>query len=395
MPIGGKAQLPFPDAEITNTAGTGRALTLLSWIPLLAGLANSYGPVALNYGFALYFLNYRHGFVKRGLIGTLIEPIPYFTRTGLIALQLAFIFAAFGLTYFLLRRLLFGSAPDRALAAALFAAPALLPHIGALFAQPDVTLYLLLLVALAAFLHLRSASAAFVSTLAAIFGLLCHEGFSLAYYPLIVAILVDLCRHKRLRWGLALLQVVLVLAAFLAIVHWGRLKVSPDVLLNEAARRTSVPVQRQLFDVMASSYAQQRALVSHFYRFRDMQILYALTALVSIPYFAFLLALLRRVARVRSDTKFDTALRLILFALPLTLCYLGHDVARWIAACALDATLFLCYLALTDARARDALRTWATGPRPFLWLAWFLITGPYGATGIRLVERLSVLWTGP
>jgi hypothetical protein len=64
------------------------------------------------------------------------------------------------------------------------------------------------------------------------------------------------------------------------------------------------------------------------------------------------------------------------------------------AACAIDATLFLCYLALTDPRARDALRAWASGPRPFLWLAWFLITGPYGATGIRLAERLSVLWTG-
>src|SRR5215469_8448716 len=120
------------------------SLTLLSFIPLLAGLANTYGPVAFNYGIALYFLNYRHGFVKRGLIGTVIEPIPFLTRAGLIALQLGFIYAAFGLTYFLLRRLLFGSAQDRALAAMLFAAPALLPHIGVLFAQPDVTLYLIL-----------------------------------------------------------------------------------------------------------------------------------------------------------------------------------------------------------------------------------------------------------
>jgi hypothetical protein len=351
--------------------------------------------VALNYGFALYFLNYRHGFVKRGLIGTLVEPIPYFTRGGLIALQLAFIFAAFGLTYFLLRRLLFGSAQDRALAATLFAAPAMLPHIGALFAQPDVTLFVLLLITLTAFLNLHAAAAASVSTLLAILGLLCHEGFSLAYYPLIAAILLDLCRHKRLRWSLALLQVLFVLLAFLAILHYGRLKVSPDFLLKEATHRTSVPLQRQLFDIMASGYAQQRALVAHFYRYRDMQILYALTALLSVPYFALLVALLRRAGSSRGDTRFDTALRLLLFALPLTLCYLGHDVARWIAACAVDATLFICYLALADARARDALRAWASGPRPFLWLAWFLITGPYGATGIRLGENLSVLWTGP
>jgi len=237
--------------------------------------------------------------------------------------------------------------------------------------------------------------AAFWPTPLAILGLLCHEGFSLSYYPLIAAILWDLCRHRRLRWSVALLQVLLVLAAFLAIVHFGTLKISPDLLLNEATHRTSVPVQRQLFDVMASNYGRQRALVSHFYRYRGMEILYALTALLSVPYFALLVTLLRRSARAREDSRFDMALRLILFALPLTLCCLGHDVARWIAACAVDATLFLCYLALSDPRVRDVLRAWATGPRPFLWLAWFLITGPYGATGIRVAERLSVLWTGP
>jgi len=395
MRTGGWPPLPSAAADVANAAGSGRAAALLSWIPLLAGLANTYGPVAFNYGFALYFLNYRHGFVKRGFIGTLVEPIPYFTRGGLIALQLAFIFAAFGLTYFLLRRLLFGGAHDRALSACLFTAPALLPHFGALFAQPDVTLYLLLLVTLAAFLHMRSGAAAFVSTVLAILGLLCHEGFSLAYYPLIVAILWDLCRHRRLRWSLALLQVLLVLAAFLAILHFGALKVSPDLLLNEATHRTSVPVQRQLFDVMANSYDRQRVLVSYFYRYREMEILYALTALLSVPYLVFLVTLLRRTARARGDSRFDMALRLILFALPLTLCYLGHDVARWIAACAIDATLFLCYLALTDPRARNALRAWASGPSSFLWLAWFLITGPYGATGIRAAEQLSVLWAGP
>ena len=397
MRTGGPPPLPSPaDADICSAAQSYRAITLLSWIPLLAGLASSYGPVALNYGFALYFLNYHHGFVKRGLIGTLVEPIPHFTRGGLIALELALIFTAFGLTYFVLRRLLFGTAQDRALAATLFAASALLPHFGALFAQPDVTLYLFLLMALAAFLHRHASAAAFVSTLLAILGLLCHEGFSLAYYPLIAAILLDLCRHKRLRWSLGLLQVLVVVVAFFAILHFGPLKVSPDLVLNDATHRTSVPIQRQLFDVVASSsYAQQRALVNHFYGYRGMQILYSLTALLSVPYFAFLVTLLRRTGRARGDTKFDIGLRLLLFALPLTLCYLGHDVARWIAACAIDATLFLCYLALSDPRARDALRAWASGPRPFLWLAWFLITGPYGATGIRLAERLSVLWVGP
>jgi hypothetical protein len=396
MRIGGRAQhLQVVNAKTRETATNHRVRALLPWIPLLAGLANSYGPIAFNYGIALYFLNYRHGFVKRGFIGTLFAPVPHFTRAGLMGLELAFILAAFAFTYFILRRLLFGTERDRALAAALFAAPALLPHLGALFAQPDVTLYLLLLAALAAFLHLPAITAAFVSTVIACIGMLCHEGFSLAFYPFIAAILWDLGRHKRLRWSVAVAQVAIVLTAFVVILYFGKLKVSPDLILADAAGRTSVAVQRQVFDVVASSYSQQRALVAHFYRFRDLQILYALTGLLSIPYFALLIALLRRTAHARRDAKLDIIFRLILFALPLTLCFLGHDVARWMAACGINVTLFLSYLALADARARDALRSWASGPRPLLWLAWFLITGPYGATGIRLAERLSVLWTKP
>jgi hypothetical protein len=375
------------------------ASSLLSWIPLLAGLASTYGPIALNYGIALYFLNYRHGFVKRGLVGELIAPIPHLSRGGLIALQLAFILAAFALTYLVLHPLLFGDPQARLLAAVLLSAPALLPHIGVLFAQPDVTLYILLLLALWAFLRLPPIPAAFASTALACLGLLAHEAFSLAFYPLLVAILFDLCRRKRLPWLIAALQVALTAAAFLAILHFGKLKVSPDLILADAAARTPVPLQRQVFDVMASTFADQRALVRHFYSFPDLQILLAITALLSIPYFALLLSLLRRSAHARAAhqpaRRLDLTVQLLLFALPLSLCYLGHDVSRWIAASAIDATLFLCFLALTDPAARTSLRSWAEGPRPFLWLAWFLIAGPYGATGLHLAEHLSVLWTGP
>src|SRR4051812_5096604 len=38
-----------------------RGTGLLAWAPLLTGAINSYGPIHLNYGFALYFLTYQHG----------------------------------------------------------------------------------------------------------------------------------------------------------------------------------------------------------------------------------------------------------------------------------------------------------------------------------------------
>ena len=153
-----------------------RVDTLLSCVPFLAGLANSYGPIAFNYGIALYFLNYKPRLlIKRDLISELVVA-PLFRISlapGSSHFQLFFILAAFVLTYFVCRRLLFGTAQDRMLGAVLFAAPALLPHIGALFAQPDVTLYLLLLASLAAFLHLSSATAAFISSALACLGMLC------------------------------------------------------------------------------------------------------------------------------------------------------------------------------------------------------------------------------
>ena len=354
-----------------------------------------YGPIAYNYGIALYFLNYRHGFVKRGLVGELILPIAHLSRNGIVALQIAFILAAFAATYWVFRHLLFGSYEDRLLAAILFAAPALLPHISFLFAQPDVTLYLLLLAAIAAQLALSPIPGAFAATALTCIALLGHEAFSLAFYPLLVAILWDRCRRKLLPWSIAALQVAIVLAAFLAILHFGRLKVSPAVILADAALRTSVPLQPQVFEVMASTLAQQRVLVRHFYH-GGYLILCGLTLLFSIPYFTLLASLLTRAGKSLQYRRLDGVFIAVLFAIPMSLCYLGHDISRWISACAIDATLFLCFLALTSDEVRATLRACAAaGTKPILWLAGLLILGPYGASGLRLVEHLSVLWTGP
>jgi hypothetical protein len=360
---------------------------------LLAGLVSMYGPVAYNYGIALYFLNYSHGFVKRGLVGELILPLANLSRTGIIALQVAFIVTAFAATYAVFRGLFLGSMEDRTLAAVLFAGPALLPHLGFLFAQPDVTLYLLLLAAVAALLTLPPTNGAFASTALACIALLGHEAFSLAFYPLLVGILWDRARRRILPWSIALLQPALVLAAFAAILHYGKLAVSPAVILADAARRTKVPLEPQVFEVMASSFAQQRVLVSHFYN-GELLIVFGLTLLLSVPYFTLLVNLLRRATAVLGYRALDRVVLTILFVTPMTLCYLGHDVSRWISACAIDMTLFLCYLALGNHAVLSSLRWWATGPRPFVWLALLLLIGPDGATGLRVVEQASVLWAG-
>ena len=363
-----------------------------SWLPLLAGVLNTYGPIAYNYGFALYFLNYSHGFVKRGLVGELIRPLGFLTGHDLLAIELAFIFMAFAATYVLLRGMIFGSFEDRVLSALLLSAPAMLPHIGYLFAQPDVTLYLIILSALALWLHFPPSVAATASIPLCCLALLAHEAFVLMFYPLFLALMWDQCRRGALSWMIAAANVIIVLVAFLTILHFGTLKVSPDVILLDAQHHTNVPVQRQVYDVMASTLTQQFSLVRRMYTPGVIRNL-AVTLVLSVPYFILLVKLLRRAGRIRGYRREDFTVLCMLFSLPLPLFALGHDTSRWIAASAIDMTFFLFFLLYRDFAIRADLRLWASTTEPFVWLAYLLLIGPYEATSIRAAHQLSVLWS--
>jgi membrane protein implicated in regulation of membrane protease activity len=371
--------------------------TLLTWTPLVAGGLNSYGPVAFNYGFALYFLNYRHGFVKRGLVGELCSWLAYMPRERLLATEYIFLGVAFALTYGVFRQILSGTLPERKLAAALLGAPALLPHLGYLFAQPDVTLYILTLGCLWAFLRLRPSIAAVASCILCCIGLLGHEAFCLMFYPLIVAILLHLCLRFRLPWLAGAAHVLVVFAVFAAVIHWGALKISPDALLQEAQARTDVGIQRQVFDVMASNFSQQEALVRRMYTSGVLRVL-GLTLLLSVPYFVLLARLLNESMRKAGCLALQRICTPALCALPLLLCALGHDTTRWIGAMCINATFFLFYLYLTepqDGLVRRYLKDWASGPLFLPWLVYLILIGPYGATGLRSADQVMSALYGP
>ena len=372
------------------------AAVMLTFVPLAAGALCSYGRVPFNYGLALYFLDYRHGFVKRGLLGELFSGLKYIPASHLRILEYSFLAVAFGLTYAIFRKPLFGQIGERRLLAVLLSAPALLPHLGYLFSQPDVTLYILVLGCLALFVHVNPGPAAAVSCLLCCVALLVHEAFCLMFYPLVAAILLHLCVRRQLTWIAGGAHVLVVAAAFTAIVHRGRLRISPDALLAEAQARTNVGVQRQVFDVMASTLAQQRALVRHLYTPYVVHVL-LLTVLLSIPYFALLGRLLNQAMR---DSHCSTMQRLataLLFLSPLILCALGHDTTRWIGAMCIDATFFVLYLFLTepaDGPVRRHLQEWANGATLLPWFIYLVAIGPYGATGLRSAEQFVNAWLG-
>jgi hypothetical protein len=373
------------------------APSLLAWAPLLVGAVSSYGGIAYNYGFALYFLDYRHGFVKRGLEGELLSSVTFLSRGWLLTIEYAFLAVAFAMTYLVFRPLLFGTLSECKLAAALLSAPALLPHLGFMFEQPDVTLYILLLGCFALLIRATPGIAAAASCLLCCVALLAHEAFCLMFYPLVVAILWHLCSRRRLPWLAAAVHILVFAAVFAAVMHWGTLKVSPDTILSEAQARTNVGIQRQVYDVMASNLAQQRALVRRMYSKGVIRIL-ILTLLLSVPYFVLLARLLYGAMRNAGFSRVRQIGTTILFVSPLILCTLGHDTTRWIGAMCINATLMVLYLYLTEpanSTTRSTLLDWASGPTFLLWLVYLIGIGPYGATGMRTAEQLIPTWFGP
>ena len=374
-----------------------RPSRMLPWLPLIVAALSSYGPISYNYGFALYFLHWNHGFVKRGLVGILFAHVAFFTRGELLVIEYVFLTAAYALTYVVFRRVLFGPTADARLAVLLLSAPAVLPHIGYLFAQPDVTLFLLLLANLYVFLNTEPLTAALISLPLCCIALLAHEAFSVMFYPLVAAILLQLCRTKRLPWMAGVLHVTGVLVAFVAVLHFGTLKVPPGTILAEARARTSVGVQPQVYEVLGSTLAQQRALVHAMYTKVVVHTL-LLTMLISLPYFWLLASLLRRALRAAGAPLWQCTITAIMMLSPLGLCALGHDTGRWIGAMCLDASCLVLFLFLTDRKdglVRSTLRTWAAGPSLLPWLAYAVVIGPYGATGIRSAEMLYSNFIGP
>lgn len=210
------------------------------------------------------------------------------------------------------------------------------------------------------------------------------------FYPLIAAILLHLCIQKRLPWTMGILHVVLTAAAFLLIVHFGSLKVSPAQVLAEAEARTNAHIQPQVYQVMASTLAEQRALLQKMYSPMVVRVL-LITLALSVPYFGLLGWLLWRAMQAARCPRLQIIVTALMFVFPLALCALGHDTTRWIGAMCLDATLFVLTLFLMDLEngpVRNSVRAWADSPSSLGWMGYLVAIGPYGATGIRAAEQI-------
>jgi hypothetical protein len=117
--------------------------------------------------------------------------------------------------------------------------------------------------------------------------------------------------------------------------------------------------------------------------------------LLTAPYLWLLARLVDGVLKAANAGRVQRGLTIAMFASPLLLFALGHDITRWISAMCIDATLFLFFVYYKmepGSAARSVLRNWAMGPSFVPWLIYLVAIGPYGATGLRAADQLVSTW---
>ncbi len=367
---------------------------LLTALPVLASLPWLAGTLHRAYGPTHYFLSYEHGFLKRALLGELLLPLHHIGLHAILGIEVVIFAIVVAITYLVFRRALFGSVQERALAAFLLAGPALLPHFAYLSGDLDSLLYCCAVLAVAALLEMPGTLGAFCTIVLSIVALLIHEAFLLLFYPLLLAIMIDLCRRHRLRAGTVLAQLAVVTIAMLAILHYGKWSVPHPEYMAAAQQRTDMPLEGTVFLVLSNTLHQQLRFVAALY---DKRLIAGvlLSCLVSLPYFAALIWMLRGTLATRGYTRKSRWTLLLLLCAPLLLLPLGHDVMRWVAAVCVNISLFLLYLYGTgEPNERRALTAWTATPVYGALLAYALALGPFGIASNRLVTNIGNLLSG-
>lgn len=389
-----------PESASTSPALERAAGRLLTALPVVASLLWLGGTFHRAYGPTHYFLSYQHGFLKRALLGELLLPLHFISLHTILAIELVIFAAVVTVTYIVFRGTLFGALGERALAAFLLGAPALLPHLAYLSGDLDSLLYICAVLAVGAFLALPATAAVACAVVFSIIAMLIHEAFALLFYPLLIAIMLDVCRidqcrRHRLRPGIVLAQFVVIAIFFLAILHFGRWSVPHPEYLAAAQQRTNMPLEGTVFLVLSNTLQQQLHFVAALYT-KQLIAGVLLSCLVSLPYFATLLWLMQSALAVRGYTEKSRRCLLLLLCAPMLLLPLGHDAMRWVSAICINISLFLLYLYSTapDPAERRALTTWTATPLFPAMLGYTLALGAYGISSTRLVTNIGNLVSG-
>jgi len=351
-----------------------------------------------TYGPSHWFATYRHGFLRRALVGELLSPFGFLSSRLILCIELGTFALACSLTALAFRRILFGSHPERRLAAFLLAAPAFLPHMAFMDGELDNFLYLAVLIAAVALFRFGNLAGLAIATVTVIVGLLIHEAFALMFYPLILALGADLVHRRRLKIQWFALHFALVLASFIAIIHFGKLPGTPGQWIDTAQQRTDMRIDGTVFLVLECSLREQLNFVRHLYTPKVIGSI-LLTLALSIPYAIVLWRLVRTACIYRGYSVAHARCLLLIFAAPIGLSLLGHDVMRWLSALCINVSLYLLLIYRSTPRTHGsgmpdlhkALTAWTNLPAYAATLLWVVALGPWGIAGNRLLSNIGSL----
>ena len=351
-------------------------------------------PDTRTYGPTHWFLNYHHGFTRRALVGQLFASFPFLSWHSIYLIEAAVLLVLVILTYLALRSVLFGTLEERRLAAFLLAGPAFLPHLAHLGGEIDNFMYIPLLLGAWVLMRLRSHAGLLLATVAVCIGLAIHEAFLLMFYPLLLALIVELMHRRRLRPLWVAVHGAVVGLSFLCLVTLGRIHGVREAWVQEAQQRTDMPIEGTVFMALHNSLREQVTFVSHRYTHLLLRGI-LLTLVLSIPYGVLLWRLLREAVRTRGYPRPLERMVLLLFFAPLLLLPLGHDAMRWTAALCIDMSLYVLFMYLADCasdrrlEARSSLTRWSASPAVSATLVYLVALGPWGLAGNHLLNNLN------
>ena len=366
--------------------------SLLPWLPIGVAVAHILPKIDGNYGPPYFLYDYRHGFAKRALLGTLFSHVHYLTRGDVLLIQGAILLATIWVTYAVFRQPLFRDRAMTPLTVMLLCGPALLPHLFLMFIPTDPLLFMLAVFGLWSFLKVRAPIAVALTLVAGVIALLLHEAFAVRFYPLFIAIMIELCRRGKLRWSMAAAHVGVMLISFGLIFHFGTLTYPWRMFAAEAQARAGFLVYAQVFNLMHESTGEAIRESMGFVLHRGVLQVFALSVLLALPYLASVVILLRRTMRAAEFPLSQQFVTVLLFCAPLILIPLTTDWLRWLSDCMICATLFILYLYSADGEegaVRTFLRSFAGTQTTTALIGYACAIGPFAGMWLESANFIS------
>jgi hypothetical protein len=291
-----------------------------------------------------YLFSYAAGFHKRALIGSLLGL--YFDRLGaatVYAISLCTLALLVVALLLFLRRALLTSSTMLILGVVLLGAPAVLPHFAYAIGYFDPVLVICALLALGVLAApLPDWLKVPIAFLPCAFGVLTHESFALAAFPLVAGCL--LIARRKLIWTLTM--AVLALTVVVQVV--GHPTIGLDEYMRMATARTDMQINAEAFELL---YFQPREnlyyLVRHYSSIAtEVRLLAGL--IVPIPYFVMLRDLYTRAAGASAMTAGTRLVVCICIFAPVVLALIGFDVLRWASFVCLNCSILICECVRSD-----------------------------------------------